>query len=195
MVEKLLLIARKTGHSGIKVSTQTCESESKVLQQVERDPHSIGITSSQAASPLISSSIIDREELMLIYNIKSDYSHDSIDLSQLFNEKIWLPELGSDTLKVFENKIKPLGLDLGDFRYGEHLSEPIMLDLIRSGAGIGIGLCNHKDHGSKHFKLVRINEFSTPYAIYAHCQIQSSAVVQALFKSIKQSSFGARRAR
>ena len=121
VVENLLLIARKTGHSGIKVSTQTCESESKVLQQVERDPHSIGITSSQAASPLISSSIIDREELMLIYNNESDYSHDSIDLSQLFNEKIWLPELGSDTLKVFENKIKPLGLDLGDFRYGEHL--------------------------------------------------------------------------
>ena len=114
-------------------------------------------------------------------------SHDSIDLSQLFDEKIWLPELGSDTLKVFENKIKPLGLDLGDFRCGEHLSEPIMLDLIRSGAGIGIGLCNHKDHGSKHFKLVRINEFSTPYAIYAHCQIQSSAVIQALFKSIEQS--------
>ena len=188
VVENLLLVARKTGHSGIKVSTQTCESESKVLQQVERDPHSIGITSSQAASPLISSSIIDREELMLIYNNKSDYSHDSIDLSQLFDEKIWLPELGSDTLKVFENKIKPLGLDLGDFRCGEHLSEPIMLDLIRSGAGIGIGLCNHKDHESKQFKLVRINEFSTPYAIYAHCQIQSSAVVQALFKSIRQSS-------
>ena len=188
MAENLLLVARKIGHSGIKVSTQTCESESKVLQKVERDPHSIGITSSQAASPLISSSIIDREELMLIYNNESDYSHDSIDLSQLFDEKIWLPELGSDTLKVFENKIKPLGLDLGDFRYGEHLSEPIMLDLIRSGAGIGIGLCNHKDHESKQFKLVRINEFSTPYAIYAHCQIQSSAVVQALFKSIRQSS-------
>ena len=62
-----------------------------------------------------------------------------------------------------------------------------MLDLIRSGAGIGIGLCNYRDHWSKQFKLVRINEFSTPYAIYAHCQIQSSAVVQALFKSIEQS--------
>lgn len=187
VVENLLLVVRKNGHSEIKVSTQTCESEAKVLQQVERDPHSIGITSSQATSPLISSTIIDREELMLICNNESNHSHDSVDLSQLFNEKIWLPELGSDTLKIFESKIRPLGLELGDFRCGEHLSEPIMLDLIRSGAGIGIGLCNHKDHGSKHFKLIRINEFSTPYAIYAHCQLQSSAVAQAVFKSIKQS--------
>ena len=123
---------------------------------------------------------------MLIYNNESDYSHDSIDLSQLFNEKIWLPELGSD-IKVFENKIKPLGLDLGDFRYGEHLSEPIMLDLIRSGAGIGIGLCNHKDHGSKHFKLVRINEFSTLTQSMLIARF-NRAVVQALFKSIRQSS-------
>ena len=188
VVENLLLLVKNNGNSGIKVSTQTCESESKVLQQVERDPHSIGITSSQAGSPLISSSIIDREELMLICSNESDHRHDSVDLSQLFNEKIWLPELKSDTLKIFESKIKPLGLELGDFRFGEHLSEPIMLDLIRSGAGIGIGLCNHKDHESKHFKLIRINEFSTPYAIYAHCQLQSSAVVQALFESIKKSS-------
>ena len=188
VVEKLLLIAKKIGHHGIKVSTQTCENEPKVLQQVERDPHSIGITSSQAASPLISSSMIDREELMLICNKESRRSHDSVDLSKLFNEKIWLPELGSDTLKVFESKIKPLGLDLGDFSYGEHLSEPIMLDLIRSGAGIGIGLCNHKDNDSQHFKLVRINEFSTPYAIYAHCHIQSSAIIQTLFESIKEFS-------
>ena len=188
VVENLLLVVRENGHSGIKISTQTCESESKVLQQVERDSRSIGITSSRAASPLISSSIIDREELMLICNNESDHGHDSVDLSQLFNEKIWLPELGSDTLNIFESKIKPLGLELGDFSCREHLSEPIMLDLIRSGAGIGIGLCNHKNHEWKHFKLIRINEFSTPYAIYAHCQLQSSAVVQGLFKSIKQSS-------
>ena len=188
LVENLLLVVRENGHSGIKISTQTCESESKVLQQVERDSRSIGITSSRAASPLISSSIIDREELMLICNNESDHGHDSVDLSQLFNEKIWLPELGSDTLNIFESKIKPLGLELGDFSCREHLSEPIMLDLIRSGAGIGIGLCNHKNHEWKHFKLIRINEFSTPYAIYAHCQLQSSAVVQGLFKSIKQSS-------
>ena len=188
VVEKLLLKARKIGYSGVKVSTQTCESEAKVLQHVERDPHSIGITSSQAASPLLSSSIIDREELMLICNKESRHNYDSVDISQLFNEKLWLPELGSDTLKIFESKIKPLGLDLGDFTYGEHLSELIMLDLIRSSEDIGIGLYNRKDDSSKQFKLIRINEFSTPYAIYAHCHIQSSAVVQALFQSIKEFS-------
>ena len=186
VVEKLLLEARKIGDSGVKVSTQTCNSEAKVIQQVEKDPHSIGITSSPVVSPLVSSSIIDHEELMLICNKESPKSQDSVDISQLFNDKLWLPELGSDTLKVFESRIEPLGLDLADFTYGEHLSEPIMLDLIRSGEGIGIGLCNLKDDGSKQFKLIRINEFSTPYAIYAHCHIQSSAVVQTLFDSIKE---------
>lgn len=188
VVERLLLIVRSTGNSAIKVSTQSCENETKVLQQVEKDPHSIGITSSKAASHLVLSSIINREEMMLICNKGASHIHDSVDLSQLFNENIWLPELGSDTLKVFESRIKPLGLELGDFRHGEHLSEPIMLDLIRSGEGIGIGLCNHQDNGSKQFKLVRINEFSTPYAIYAHCHTQSSAIVQALFQSIKEFS-------
>ena len=188
VVERLLLAVRNIGNSGIKVSTQSCDSEHKVLQQVEKDAHSIGITSSQADSHLVLSSIIDREEMMLICNKESSHSGDSVDLSELFNEKLWLPELGSDSLKVFENKIKPLGLELEDFRHGEHLSEPIMLDLIRSGEGIGIGLCNHTDSGSKQFKLVRINEFSTPYALYAHCHTQSSAIVKELFQSIKEFS-------
>lgn len=187
-VEKLLMMVKKIDHHGVKVSTQTCENEAKVLEQVERNPHSIGITSTQATSPLISSSIIDREELMLICNKDSDHTHDSVDLSQLFNEKLWIPERESDALKIFENKLRPLGLELEDFKFGEHLSEPIMLDLIRSGAGIGIGLCKHKDDESKQFRLVRINEFSTPYAIYAHCHIQSSVVAQTLFKLIKESN-------
>ena len=187
-VENLLLLARKIGDCEIKVSTQTCDCEAQVLQQVEKNTHSIGLTSSRADSALLSSTIIDREELMLICNKDSTYHQDAIDIFQLFNEQLWLPELGSETLKVFESKIRPLGLELSDFKNGEHLSEPIMLDLVRSDEGIGIGLCNSKDTKTSYFKFVRINEFSTPYAIYAHSHIQSSAVVQNLIQSIESIS-------
>ena len=187
-VENLLLLARKIGDCEIKVSTQTCDCEAQVLQQVEKNTNSIGLTSSRADSALLSSTIIDREELMLICNKDSTYHQDAIDIYQLFNEQLWLPELGSETLKVFESKIRPLGLELSDFKNGEHLSEPIMLDLVRSDEGIGIGLCNSKDTKTSYFKFVRINEFSTPYAIYAHSHIQSSAVVQNLIQSIESIS-------
>ena len=185
-IERLLLLSKQALEEPSKIRTQSCHSEDEVLELTKNDPNSIGLTSSLPDILSLKSAIIDREELMLICNQNTILDRDSIDLFEIFGQHIWLPEHGSETLKIFQNKLSALGLDLNDFKHCEYISEAIMLDLIRSGNGMGIGLCRQSQGQYESLKAIRINEFTVPYAIYAHCNVKSSEIVQTIHKKISK---------
>ena len=181
-LEKLLILCRDIGSKEIKLSTQSCTNEDQIIKSLEENHNAIGLTTSVQTAPFLCTSTIQSEELMLLCHEHDTFQEKSIDLCELFDQHLWLPELGSETLKLFEAKLQPLGLELTDFIHRDHISETMMLELIRSGEGKGIALSNQKS--SQLIQKIRINEFSIPYGIYANINVKANGATKKIFQSI-----------
>ena len=184
-VHYLLSKAQKIHGQSIKIKTQACKSETQLFESVEQDANSIGITSTESLSKKLKTSVIYHEELMLICKEDNSGKQESIDIFQLFDQQIWLPENGSESLNIFETLISSLGLELNDFSKREHVSDSIMVDLVQSGNGFGICL-NSNQINNKSIKKIRINEFALSYALFGHHHIKPNAIVAEIFNDIAE---------
>lgn len=182
-VHHLLNKAQEIHGHNIKIRTQACKSDAKLFESVEQDANSIGITATETSSKKLKTSVIHHEELMMICKEDDSVKQESIDIFQLFDQQIWLPENGSESLKIFETLISSLGLELNDFTKREHVSESIMIDLVQAGNGFGVCL-NSNQINDKSIKKIRINEFALSYALFGHRQLESNAIVADIFNDI-----------
>ena len=148
------------------INTVTCKSIKEIADKVSNDIYSIGLTKQSASLQNVRTSHWLTEEFMLV--CQKDYINKdlSVDLSTLLDEKIWLPELESDNLKLLASRLRPFGLDINDFTHRSHIDEALIPDLVGAGDGIGIRLCNSNE--SNLCNYIRINEFATPYGLFLH---------------------------
>ena len=146
------------------ITTVQCKNQQDVIEHVIKNKYSLGVTSDSSNQENVENHTLNTEEFMLLRKQVLSINNDSVDLSSLINEKIWLPELGSDSLNLLKKRIKPLGLEISDFKNRAHISESIMPQLIENSGDIGIRLCNRTEHLI--CQQTRINELSTPYGIF-----------------------------
>lgn len=146
------------------IATAQCENQQDIVQHVAKNKYSLGVISNSINQDAIESHTLNTEEFMLLRKRSPSINGDSVDLSSLINEKIWLPEINSDSFNLLQKRIKPLGLEVNDFKNRSHISESIMPQVVENSGDIGIRLCSQTEHLI--CNQTRINELSTPYGIF-----------------------------
>ena len=163
-LRQLLIHIETTLGENTVINTFQCNSNHQIIDLLTKNPNSFGLSKYKSNSEEIRSRLLTDEEFMLVHAGDPSTNKPSIDLCDLLSKKIFLPELQSESLRLLKARIKPFGLDITDFTKRSHVSEALMLELIRDSDGIGIRLCNTKEQ--RNGNRIRINELTTPYGLY-----------------------------
>ena len=153
------------------VNTLQCKDDQQIIELLKQHANAFGLSKTKTDIDGIESRLLTDEEFMLLCPENYSTNNNAVDLCSLLSEKILLPELQSESMRLFKERIKPFGLEISDFTRRSHVSETLMPELVKHSDVVGIRLCNRKERANTN--QIQINELTTPYGLYLLIKVKN----------------------